>query len=212
MGKVEGMKTFSRAGKILAVAAGCLMALGARGQTTAAASGPAQTVYSVSEANRFHFFFQQGRLVRLDVLTGEFTLMNQFDGKWNPVVIATRDAKSSDENSQNINFLTQTMSNASYARLNDPAKHSGRFHIISVYYNPDGTPMPPNFVPPDNATGNGASNQNFMNRLVRLDSVTGEFALMDPDSGMWVRVAIPVKEARPDVNADNVRLVGGLHL
>jgi hypothetical protein len=191
---------------------------GADGQTAAApAARPAQaaapdTVYSVSESNRFRFFMQAGRLVKLDVLTADFTLLNQFDGKWNPVVIPIRDAKTSDENSQNINFLTQTLTNANLARLSDPTKHGGRYHIISVYYNPDGTPMPPTFVPPDNSTGNGAANQNYMNRLVRLDSVTGEFALMDPDSGMWVRVAIPVVAARPDVNADNVRLVGGLHL
>jgi hypothetical protein len=210
------MKTYSGSGmgwRVLAwLAVSGWATASAVGQTAAQPAEAPATVYSVSETNRFFFFMQQGRLVRLDVLTSEFTLLNQYDGKWNPVVIGIRDAKNGDENSQNINFLTQTLTNANLARLSDPQRHAGRYHIISVYYNPDGTPVPPNMVPQDNSTGNGATNQNYLIRLVRLDTVTGEFALMDPDSGMWVRVAIPTKAATADVNADNIRLVSGLHL
>jgi hypothetical protein len=199
-----------RGGFLLAVAgllAGGGLVSPARGQ--AAGSG---AVYAVSETNRFWFFKQGGQLVRLDVLTGEFALLDQNNGNWNPVVIPDRDAKSADENAQNVNFLWQNLTGANLAKLSDPARHAGRFHIISVYFNPDGSPLPAARVPQDNAEGSGATNQNFLMRLVRLDSVTGEFAVMDADHGVWVRVAIPTKAVSSDVNATDARLVGGLHL
>jgi hypothetical protein len=198
--------------------AGLIMAglsLPARAQTAAASAPAAQgtgAVYSVPETNRFAFFTQEGRLVRLDTLTGEFTMMNQDSGKWNPVVIPTRDPKNTDENLQNINFLITSLSNANLASLSDPARHGGRFHYINVYFNPDGTPAvgPPARAP--NSAGGGVANSNFTNRLVRLDSVTGEFSLMDAHSGKFVRVVIATEAATSDANADNVRLVSGLRL
>lgn len=179
---------------------------------TAEAQPATGAVYSVSETNRFWFFKQQGQLVRLDVLTAEFAILNQDNGNWNVVTIPDRDAKSTDENGQNVNFLWQNLTPANLARLSDPAKHAGRYHIISVYYNPDGSPLPVSRVPQDDGMGNGAANQNFLNRLVRLDTVTGEFAVMDADHGVWVRVAIPTKAVSSDQNATNARLVSGLHL
>jgi hypothetical protein len=186
----------------------------AMGQTAASAPAAQGTgaVYSVPETNRFSFFTQEGRLVRLDTLTGEFTMMNQDSGKWNPVVIPTRDPKTDDENLQNINFLITSLSNANLASLSDPERHGGRFHYINVYFNPDGTVAVGRPSRAPNAAGGGVANSNFTNRLVRLDSVTGEFSLMDAHSGKFVRVVIATEAATSDANSDNVRLVSGLQL
>jgi len=145
-------------------------------------------------------------------LTGDFAILDPNNGAWNVVTIPERDAKSPDENAANVNFLWQNLTNANLVKLSDPAKHAGRYHIISVYFNPDGTPVPVSRVPQDDAAGTGATNQNFLNRLVRLDTVTGEFELMDADHGVWVRLAIPTKAVSSDVNAANARLVSGLRL
>ena len=190
----------------------------AAGQAGAAQTPPASApaasaaTYSVPETNRFIFFFQSGRLIKLDTLVGDFTILNFNDGVWNPVVIPTRDPQGVDENGRNISFLVQNLTGENLRRLSDPTRLPTRFRFISVYFNPDGRPIPAPADPAQNALGTGVSNANYLNRLVRLDTVTGEFALMDVESATFVRVNIPTQATGPDVNSDNVRLISGLRL
>ena len=182
--------------------------------TTAAPAAVAArtTTYTIPETNRFWFFFQQSRLFKLDTLTGEFMVLDLLKGQWNPVVIPLREARDLDENGRNISFLAQNLTNVNLMRLSDPARPQGRFRYINVYFNPDGISVPPPADGPENARGGGVSNPNYLNRLVRLDTVTGEFALMDVETATFVRVAIPTVAVGPDVNSDNVRQVSGLRL
>jgi hypothetical protein len=198
-------------GAIILVAGQIRAAQTATPSAAPAAAAPAAT-YTLSEINRYTYFFQSGRLIKLDTLVGDFTVLNFNDGVWNPVVIPTRDPRGGDENGRNIGFLVQNLTNENLRRLSDPTRLPTRFRFISVYFNPDGRPIPTPSDPPQNAIGTGVSNPNYLNRLVRLDTVTGEFALMDVESASFVRVKIPTQAASPDANSDNVRLISGLHL